>query len=87
VTEELIISVSKPLIRSVQYVDITDVGVLLGEKGSQRAFDNMIDEAYFHTFDMERICIDKVFFLVYDEQYVQEDHFLIRNSGTSSYSM
>lgn len=24
---------------------------------------------------MERICIDKVFFLVYDEQYVQEDHF------------
>lgn len=32
-------------------------------------------EAYFHKFDMERICIDKVFFLVYDEQYVQEDHF------------
>jgi hypothetical protein len=34
-----------------------------------------MEEAYFHTFDMERICIDKVFFLVYDEQYVQEEHF------------
>jgi hypothetical protein len=34
----------------------------------------VMDEAYFHTFDMERICIDKVFFLIYDEKYVQEDH-------------
>lgn len=33
-----------------------------------------MDEAYFNTFDMERICIDKVFFLVYDERYAQEDH-------------
>ncbi len=33
-----------------------------------------MEEPYFHTFDMERICIDKVFFLVYDEKYVQEDH-------------
>jgi len=35
-------------------------------------------EPYFNTFDMERICIDKVFFLVYDEQYAKEDHIFDR---------
>jgi hypothetical protein len=34
-----------------------------------------LDETYFGNFDLERVCIDKVFFLVYDEQYVQEQHF------------
>lgn len=34
----------------------------------------MSDEAYFHKFDMERICIDKVFFLVYDEEYCIGEH-------------
>ncbi|MDQ1253239.1 MAG: hypothetical protein QG646_2389 [Euryarchaeota archaeon] len=32
------------------------------------------DETYFETFDLERVCIDKVFFLVYDEEYVTKDH-------------
>jgi len=40
---------------------------------------NMLEEAYFHTFDMERICIDKVFFLVYDEKYAMEDHHFDRD--------
>ncbi len=34
----------------------------------------MSDEAYYHTFDMERICIDKVFFVVYDSKYASESH-------------
>jgi len=34
----------------------------------------MLDESYFKTFDMERISIDKVFFLVYDSEYAQCDH-------------
>lgn len=29
---------------------------------------------YFKNFDMERICIDKVFFLVYDQEYATQDH-------------
>lgn len=33
-----------------------------------------LSEPYFNEFDMERICIDKVFFVVYDEQYAQETH-------------
>lgn len=35
---------------------------------------NLLNEAYFKNFDMERICIDKVFFVVYDKKYSQEDH-------------
>lgn len=34
----------------------------------------MLNETYFNTFDMERISIDKVFFLVYDTEYAQIDH-------------
>jgi len=34
----------------------------------------MQDEAYYHNFDMERICVDKVFFVVYDAKYATEDH-------------
>lgn len=34
----------------------------------------MLDEVYFRKFDMERICIDKVFFVVYDKRYSQENH-------------
>lgn len=33
-----------------------------------------LDEAYFKTFDLERVCIDKVFFVVYDKQYSIEEH-------------
>lgn len=33
-----------------------------------------MDEEYFKTFIMERISIDKVFFLVYDEDYAKCDH-------------
>lgn len=33
-----------------------------------------MDESYFHKFDLERICIDKVFFIVYDEEYAAGDH-------------
>lgn len=33
-----------------------------------------LEEAYFKNFDLERICIDKVFFTVYDEDYVIENH-------------
>jgi len=36
---------------------------------------HFLDETYFETFDLERICIDKVFFVVYDEEYALEDHF------------
>lgn len=43
---------------------------------------HLLDETYFETFDLERICIDKVFFVVYDEEYALEDHFLTRNSET-----
>lgn len=34
----------------------------------------LLDESYFETFDLERICIDKVFFVVYDEEYATENH-------------
>lgn len=33
-----------------------------------------LDEFYFNKFDVERICIDKVFFVVYDEQYSIQEH-------------
>jgi hypothetical protein len=33
-----------------------------------------LSEPYFNFFDLERICIDKVFFVVYDEAYAAEDH-------------
>jgi|GEM_PF-1205774 len=33
-----------------------------------------IDEIYFGKFDLERICLDKIFFVVYDERYSQVDH-------------
>lgn len=36
--------------------------------------DKRFDETYFKTFDMERISIDKVFFIVYDSKYAQGDH-------------
>ncbi len=32
------------------------------------------DERYFKTFDLERICIDKVFLTIYDGQYCTIDH-------------
>jgi len=33
-----------------------------------------MDEEYFKNFDMERVGIDKVFFLIYDEEYSKETH-------------
>ena len=36
--------------------------------------NKMLNETYFKTFDMERISIDKVFFLIYDTEYSQIDH-------------
>lgn len=33
-----------------------------------------LSEAFFNTFDMERICIDKVFFIVYDQYYSRGNH-------------
>ena len=33
-----------------------------------------LEEAYFKKFDVERLCIDKVFFVVYDADYVIRDH-------------
>lgn len=43
--------------------------------GRYRKKGHLLDETYFETFDLERICIDKVFFVVYDEEYALEDHF------------
>lgn len=34
-----------------------------------------ISETLYNRFDMERVCIDKVFFVVYDQKYAQEKHF------------
>ncbi len=34
----------------------------------------MLDEAFYHEFDVERICFDKVFFVVYDEKYCTLNH-------------
>lgn len=33
-----------------------------------------VSETFFNTFDVERLCIDKVFFIVYDRQYCQGDY-------------
>ncbi len=44
------------------------------DSGLYRKKGHLLDEKYFETFDLERICIDKVFFVVYDEEYVREDH-------------
>lgn len=44
------------------------------DTGRYRKKGHLLDETYFETFDLERICIDKVFFVVYDEEYVLEDH-------------
>lgn len=44
------------------------------ESGLYRKKGHLLDEKYFETFDLERICIDKVFFVVYDEEYVTQDH-------------
>ena len=33
-----------------------------------------MDAAYFGDFDLERICLDKIFFLVYDKTYSQGEH-------------
>src|SRR5450759_1869768 len=36
----------------------------------------MIDpiDKFFQTFDLERVCLDKYFFVVYDSVYCREDH-------------
>lgn len=43
--------------------------------GKYKKKGKLLDEKYFENFDFERICIDKVFLVIYDDDYVLEDHF------------